>query len=89
MGKHAGHIRAEKGVCEKQQHDADHRDADYAPRGLDDQQHADEPHEKVRVRHRSGAQHQLLVFDDQIGGRRRAQECQHIVENVQPFFFGF
>ena len=82
MREHAWHIRPRERIGDEAEHDRHHRDADDAPRRLHDEQDADQADGEIRRRHRAGAQHELLVLQHDVGGRRRAKDSEHDIERM-------
>ena len=82
MREHAWHIRPRERIGDEAEHDRHHRDADDAPRRLHDEQDADQADGEIWRRHRAGAQHELLVLQHDVGGRRRAKDSEHDIERM-------
>ena len=57
MRENTRHIRADKGIDEKRQHDADHRQTDNTPRRLYDEHDAEHTNGKICTRDQPRAKH--------------------------------
>ncbi len=83
VSQHARHIGSGVGIGDESQHDADHRDAHHAARGLDDEQYAQQADGKVGIRYLAGPQHELVILYDDVGRCRCTEYGQHEVERMQ------
>ena len=82
MGQDARHIGTGKSIGQKGQHHAEHRLAYGPPRRFQDQQNTYAAYDEVSRRHRTGTQHELLVFQDDVGRRSRPQDSQQDIQRM-------
>ncbi len=82
MRHDAGHIGTEKRVHHKHEGYDDHRPADHASCRLKYHDRTDQADDEVRFRIHTGTQHQLIIVDDDIKRRARADDGENHVQRI-------